>query len=66
MGMGLFISENDIVDFDFFRPDNTPILLCKEHVKYELEQIGYENLIFLRSGKPFYSVGKDNRPIKGD
>lgn len=33
MGMGLFFSENDIVDFDFFRPDNTPILLCKEHVK---------------------------------
>lgn len=49
--MGLFISEKDIVDSDFFRPANTPILLCKEYVKSELEQIGYKNLIFLEVGE---------------
>lgn len=49
--MGLFIPEQDIVDCDFFRPVNTPILLCKGNVKDELEHKGYKNLIFLEVGE---------------
>lgn len=50
-GMGLFLSDDEISAYDFFRPINTPILLCKESVKNELEQSGFKNLIFLEVGE---------------
>ena len=50
-GHGLFISEKTIEHLDFFCPLNTPILLCKEYVKDEIEKEDYKGLIFLEVGE---------------
>lgn len=50
-GYGLFISEKTTEHLDFFCPLNTPILLCKENVKDEIEKENYTGLIFLEVGE---------------
>ena len=49
--MGLFIESASIENCDFFRPINTPILLCKESVRNDLINRQYTNLIFLEVGE---------------
>lgn len=49
--MGLFIESAYVKNYDFFRPINTPILLCKESAKNDLINKQYTNLIFLEVGE---------------
>jgi len=49
--MGIFIESTLVENYDFFRPVNTPILLCKESVKNDLMIKQYTNLIFLEVGE---------------
>ena len=48
---GKVLSCQRVENYDFFRPINTPILLCKESVKNDLINKQYTNLIFLEVGE---------------
>lgn len=50
-GKGLFFSQKDIGDYDFFKPMNAFFLLCTEKVKEFIEDKQYSNIIFLEIGE---------------
>jgi len=50
MEKGIFFSEKEVGDYDFFKPTTTSFLLCTEKVKRYIESKHYSNVFFLEVG----------------